>query len=392
MSQAKIYNGKTIREWSETCGIPVKTIKNRLKEKWTIEEAIAIQPGKRRKTTIKQIATDNKINQSTLRNRMAKGMSLEDAIIYDPRKNYIGMRSGKLVVEKELAPKRDPSGRSRRRFLCKCDCGNETTALAEEISNQSKRSCGCLKKELLSKEREIILTGQSFGRWYIESEAFRDKFGIHWNAICECGNKGTPTTNNLLKGVSTSCGCYVREQTSLRERKDITGQRFFKLTAIECIGKDDYNNCLWRCLCDCGNEIITTAARLLGGQVLSCGCVKSKNARVIEDIFLSKNIYYIKEKYFKDLKLVNYLYFDFCILDHNKDIHLIEYQGKQHYVDSGSFGKQQREVTDQMKKDYCSKNNIPLYEIRYDENVETRLYEIIAHVNPVLNSELTEEV
>ncbi len=394
MSHAKYYNGKTIKEWSAVCGIEAKTIKNRLKEGWSIDHAISVPLGEKRVATISlsKIAAENKMSFSTLKNRINKGMTIEEAIKYDPRKDMIGYRSGRLVVEKEIEPKRDPSGRPRRQFLCLCDCGNETTALAEVLISGNKRSCGCLGKEITSKRQEKNLIGQTFGRWYIESEAFRDNQGIHWNAVCSCGNKGTPTTSNLLKGVSTSCGCYNKEQTSLRERKDLTNQKFFMLTAIEYIGIDEYNNCLWRCKCDCGNEIVTTAGRLLGGQIISCGCLRSKYERMIEDVLISKNIFFKKEKYFKDLKHINYLFFDFCIIDHDNNIHLIEYQGKQHYVDCGEFGRLQREITDQMKKDYCSKNNIPLYEIRYDSNVEDELNKIIAHVNPVLNSELSEEV
>lgn len=35
------------------------------------------------------------------------------------------------------------------------------------------------------------------------------------------------------------------------------------------------------------------------------------------------------------------------------------------------------QLRDKMKKDYCEKNNIPLYIIRYDEPIDLRLKEII---------------
>ena len=103
---------------------------------------------------------------------------------------------------------------------------------------------------------------------------------------------------------------------------------------------------------------------------------------------VEQNIKYKKGYYYSDLKLKSYLYFDFAIFDKNGKEHLIEFQGEQHYKDMGKFGKQQREVTDKMKKDYCAAKNIPLYEIRFDDDIKTKMDEIIAHVNPVL-SELT---
>ena len=57
---------------------------------------------------------------------------------------------------------------------------------------------------------------------------------------------------------------------------------------------------------------------------------------------------------------------------------LIEVQGIQHYVDTGTIGigKQQREITDPMKREYCTKHNIPLYEIRYDEDKLKKINDI----------------
>ena len=62
-----------------------------------------------------------------------------------------------------------------------------------------------------------------------------------------------------------------------RPVKDITGQRFGKLTAIELVGRNPYGKALWRCLCDCGGEIVTTMANLQTGATRSCGCLYIKD-------------------------------------------------------------------------------------------------------------------
>lgn len=57
--------------------------------------------------------------------------------------------------------------------------------------------------------------------------------------------------------------------------KDLTGQRFGKLVAIECIGTDRHKNAIWRCLCDCGNYKEAPSRALINGSPSSCGkCVK----------------------------------------------------------------------------------------------------------------------
>lgn len=55
--------------------------------------------------------------------------------------------------------------------------------------------------------------------------------------------------------------------------KDLTGQRFGKLTVINRGENDKKHRCTWNCRCDCGNEINVKSANLLHGQV-SCGCIR----------------------------------------------------------------------------------------------------------------------
>lgn len=54
--------------------------------------------------------------------------------------------------------------------------------------------------------------------------------------------------------------------------KDITGQRFGRLTVIEYAGLDTCNMALWRCKCDCGKETVTRGSSLRNGHTISCGC------------------------------------------------------------------------------------------------------------------------
>lgn len=55
--------------------------------------------------------------------------------------------------------------------------------------------------------------------------------------------------------------------------KDMSGERYGKLVAIEYVGKDKFNNALWRCKCDCGGEKIVTRKNLVCGDTRSCGCL-----------------------------------------------------------------------------------------------------------------------
>lgn len=59
--------------------------------------------------------------------------------------------------------------------------------------------------------------------------------------------------------------------------KDITWQRFGSLVAIEYTGKSDSSrSAIWRCSCDCGNEVEVSGTSLRGGITKSCGCFSFK--------------------------------------------------------------------------------------------------------------------
>ena len=53
---------------------------------------------------------------------------------------------------------------------------------------------------------------------------------------------------------------------------DLTGRRFDRLVALECVGSDKRKYRLWRCICDCGNYTVVPSSNLLNGNTTSCGC------------------------------------------------------------------------------------------------------------------------
>ncbi len=61
----------------------------------------------------------------------------------------LGERYGKLTVVKEL----NKDNRGARVWLCKCDCGNETSVNTSHLTQGSTKSCGCHRQEILRKNR-----------------------------------------------------------------------------------------------------------------------------------------------------------------------------------------------------------------------------------------------
>lgn len=61
---------------------------------------------------------------------------------------YDRKKFGKLIVIKEVKPYISPSGKKIRKYLCKCDCGNETFVTRGHLTTGHTKSCGCYSVEI----------------------------------------------------------------------------------------------------------------------------------------------------------------------------------------------------------------------------------------------------
>lgn len=117
------------------------------------------------------------------------------------------------------------------------------------------------------------LVGQKFNLWtVIDGPTRRTSDGDrYWQCKCECGTQREVRGSSLRRGKSISCGCYRKKKLS--ERTDLIGQVFDKLTVIEKSPNSTYGNIMWKCKCQCGNEIERSTSYLHRSDFKhSCGC------------------------------------------------------------------------------------------------------------------------
>lgn len=113
-------------------------------------------------------------------------------------------------------------------------------------------------------------------------------------------------------------------------------------------------------------------------------CERSKGEIRIKNILEENQIKYMSQFSFNDLKYLKKLHFDFCILNSDKTVkYLIEFNGEQHYFFKEKFHKSEEsfllsQYRDKLKIEYCNINNIPLHIIKYDEDIDSKLNEIIS--------------
>lgn len=63
--------------------------------------------------------------------------------------------------------------------------------------------------------------------------------------------------------------------------KDITGQKFGRLIAVEPTKKRVNNRVIWKFICDCGNSHECSSHNAINGHVNSCGCIANEHIKKI---------------------------------------------------------------------------------------------------------------
>lgn len=156
---------------------------------------------------------------------------------------------------------------------CRCDCGNEKDVSYGNLKYKHVFSCGCLNKELTRQRNSKDLTGQRFGRLTVMGLDRYEKRTGIWNCRCDCGNVVQVRTGDLTSGNTKSCGCLLDESRN-RIRHDLTGQTFGRLYVVCLADVPNRQGTYWHCKCECGNEVDVPAGNLVGGQTKSCGCLQ----------------------------------------------------------------------------------------------------------------------
>jgi len=154
--------------------------------------------------------------------------------------NLTGRRFSSLTVVRYHGFREGIVGRNY--WECRCDCGETTLVDSFSLRRGRIHSCGCAKVK--------YHVGDIIGEFVLLE---RSDDGVTFRARCSCGTV-TNVQPGLLHQRSTTPMCRACAAKMFR-RKDITGKRFGKLTALECAGTDKHRNAIWKFECSCGNKV-----------------------------------------------------------------------------------------------------------------------------------------
>ena len=121
------------------------------------------------------------------------------------RIDLTGKRFGRLQV---ISLDEEESNSGKLSWKCKCDCGKIISVRGGNLKNGHTRSCGCISTE---KIRYNDLTGKRYGRLIVIEYVGKKDNDILWKCKCDCGEEKIATANNLNSGRTKSCGCLLAE-------------------------------------------------------------------------------------------------------------------------------------------------------------------------------------
>lgn len=181
------------------------------------------------------------------------------------RDDLTGQKFGKLTVIEF-----DKSHKGKYYWWWACECTPEETKSldAASVKSGNTKSCGkCITHHPIED-----MTGQKFGKLTAVKYDRVKLQSHHWIWSCECNNIQSISVNDVTSGKISSCTDCVLNV------KDITGNKYGKLTAIRFIRQEPSKNnaSVWLCKCDCGNNAEITYGNLRSGNVKSCGCLNNR--------------------------------------------------------------------------------------------------------------------
>ena len=185
--------------------------------------------------------------------------------------------------------------------------------------------------------------------------------------------------HHLITNGCTKCNGHYMDTEFFSEKSAIVHDGKYDYSLVDYIN----GNTKVKIIC----PIHGVFEQLPSNHLKSRGCLicrSSKKEKIIWQQLTDGKVEFIFQKKFKDLKFKNPLFFDFFIPRLNL---IIEYHGEQHYIKAwdGVDGLTNRGKRDELKKKYCTDNNINFMVIKYNEEFDLIINNVIKKYNGTRN-------
>jgi hypothetical protein len=129
--------------------------------------------------------------------------------------NITGQKFHKLTAIKPTQPKK---------WLFKCDCGNEKEIFKFSVTSSHTKSCGCTTN--------LDITGLRSGSVVALKRARKRHNCWYWECICDCGKIFEVPATRISKQIIKSCGCVLNSQGKRHHRQRWRFINFYGYAAV----------------------------------------------------------------------------------------------------------------------------------------------------------------
>lgn len=268
----------------------------------------------------------------------------------------------------------------------KCSCGDEFNVDLQYFKRKKSKTCNkCSNYKYYNIEMIKDYVENNSDCKLLDNKYINIETPMKFK--CKCGEEFKTTFTNFVKQNKRHCDACGIKMSSEKKTYTYNEVKEYIESNSECILlSTDYKGCYekLKLLCSCG-EIFEVSFDKFKNQGIQnkvrcdiCNNRVSIPARIINDFLENNNFVFEREYKFKDCRYKKMLPFDFYIPSLNI---CIEYDGEFHYKET-SIGNNLKlqQIRDNVKTEYCKKNNIKLIRIPYWEK---------ENIIEILNKELT---
>ena len=125
---------------------------------------------------------------------------------------------GRLKVLRRANPASNNEGCSI--WVCMCSCGKLVIVAGKLLMSGNTKSCGCFRREVISKLKLKDLAGKQFGSWKVLKRCTNHlNKRTKWICECDCGAVKSVDASTLIRGISYRCyDCAMLDKASKRKR------------------------------------------------------------------------------------------------------------------------------------------------------------------------------
>lgn len=99
---------------------------------------------------------------------------------------------------------------------CRCECGTTKDVNVYNLINGKSNDCGCGRKKKMSETKTKDIIGNRYGKLIVIKRINSDKNKrATYLCQCDCGNEIITSSNLLINGHTSSCGCLLSYYNSL---------------------------------------------------------------------------------------------------------------------------------------------------------------------------------